>query len=178
MEIRYRIIKRPVKYARVELRGNEIWVIVPKDVDPSKVIMENRNWIMKQLKMIRKAEELAGSLEIIPRTQKKFRSLVERLALEYASLLKVKVKKVFIRKMTTSWGSCSEGGIINISRLAQYLPEKLIRYLIYHEVCHLLKWRHDKEFERLISEKFPEHRELDLELQAYWIRLNSMDKSS
>ena len=102
--IRYRIIRRPVKYARLELRGSEIWVIVPKNMDPLEVIMENRNWIVKQLKLIKRAEELAEKLEIIPRTRKKFRSLVEKLVLEYSSLLKVEAKKVFIRKMTTSWG--------------------------------------------------------------------------
>ena len=176
--IRYRIIRRPVKYARLELRGSEIWVIVPRNMDPIEVIMENRSWIVKQLKLIKRAEELAEKLEIIPRTRKKFRSLVERLVLEYSSLLKVDVKKVFIRKMTTSWGSCSEKGNININRLARYLPEKLVRYLVYHEVCHLLRWRHDEEFERLISERFPDHKELDLELQAYWIKLNSMNKAS
>ena len=151
---------------------------MPRNMDPIEVIMENRSWIVKQLKLIKRAEELAEKLEIIPRTRKKFRSLVERLVLEYSSLLKVDVKKVFIRKMTTSWGSCSEKGNININRLARYLPEKLVRYLVYHEVCHLLRWRHDEEFERLISERFPDHKELDLELQAYWIKLNSMNKAS
>lgn len=165
-----------MKHARLELRGNEIWVIVPKGINPNEVIIENRDWIIKQLRMIKRVEELAEKIEIIPRTRRKFRSLVEKLVLEYSSLLKVNVNKMFIRKMVTSWGSCSEKGIINISRLAQYLPEKLIRYLVYHEVCHLLRWRHDEEFERLISEKFPDHRELDLELQAYWFKLNSMNK--
>lgn len=174
--IRYRVIRKPVKYARVELRGNEVWVIVPKGINPHEVIMKNRSWIMRQLNVIKRAEELAEKVEIIPRTRRKFRSLVEKIILEYSSSLKVDIKKVSIRKMRTSWGTCSERGFINISKLAQYLPEKLIRYLVYHEICHLLRWRHDEEFERLISEKFPDYGELDLELQAYWIKLNSMNK--
>lgn len=174
--MRYRIIRRPIKHARLELRGNEIWVIVPANANPNKVIVKNREWIIKQLETIKTAEGLAEKIEIIPRTRRKFKSLVERIIHEYSSILGVDVKGWSIRKMTTSWGSCSGKGTINVSRLAQYLPEKLIRYIVYHEICHLLRWRHDGEFEKLISKQFPDHRDLDIELQAYLIKLNSLDK--
>ncbi|MCD6235689.1 MAG: hypothetical protein J7J94_01675, partial [Thaumarchaeota archaeon] len=48
IKIRYRVIRRPVKYARLELRGRELWIIIPEDADPMKVIRENRNWVKKQ----------------------------------------------------------------------------------------------------------------------------------
>jgi len=175
LRIRYRVLRRPVKYARLELRGSELWIIIPKDADLSKVIKENRKWIIQQSRLVEEAQKLASTLEIVPRTRKKFRALVERLVSEYASILNVKVNKVFIRKMKNSWASCSSAGNISISREARYLPEKLIRYIIYHEVCHLVRWRHDQVFHELISKFFPDYEKLDLQLHAYWIKLNAMN---
>lgn len=175
LRIKYRVLRRPVKYARLELRGSELWIIIPKDADLSKVIKENKKWIIQQSRLVEEAQKLASTLEIVPRTRRKFRALVERLVSEYASILNVKVNKVFIRKMKNSWASCSSAGNISISREARYLPEKLIRYIIYHEVCHLVRWRHDQVFHELISRLFPDHEKLDLQLHAYWIKLNAMN---
>ena len=177
IKIRYRVIRRPVKYARLELRGRELWIIIPEDADPMKVIRENRNWVKKQTWIVKQAERLASTLEIVPRTRKKFRALVKRLIEEYSGKLGVEVNKVYIRKMKNAWASCSSEGNISVSREARFLPEELIRYIVYHEVCHLIRWRHDKVFKELIAREFPNYEKLDLQLHAYWIKINAENSS-
>ncbi len=175
--IKYRIIRKSVKYPRLELWGNELRIIVPKNMDPFRIVRENSSWISRQIEFVRKAGALMDSLELIPRTKRKFRSLVQRLVEEYGKELNVRVNKVFVRKMKSCWGTCSSEKNITINREAQFLPEKLIRYVIYHEICHLIKWRHDEEFNKLIAEKFPDYEDLDLQLQAYWMKIREMNES-
>ena len=174
--VEFRIIYRDVKNPRLELRGSELWIILPIDADPSEVIKENRRWIARQLKFVEEARKLVPKLEVVPRTKKKFRALVKRIASEYSKLLNVTVNKVFIRKMKDAWASCSSKGNINVNRDAQYLPERILRYVVYHEICHLIRWRHDEEFHKLISKMFPDYDKLDLQLQAYWIKLKALGK--
>ena len=110
IKIRYRVIRRPVKYARLELRGRELWIIIPEDADPMKVIRENRNWVKKQTWIVKQAEKLASTLEIVPRTRKKFRALVKRLIEEYSEKLGVEVNKVYIRKNEERVGELQQRG--------------------------------------------------------------------
>ena len=176
--IRYRIIRRRVKHPRLEIWGNEIRIIVPGNMDPWRVVRENREWLIRQIEIARRAAELSGKIELVPRTRRKFRSLVERVVREYAEELGVEVNRIFVRRVESAWGSCSGRGNITINAVAQWLPERLVRYIAYHEVCHLKRWRHDKEFERIVRGKFPDHEDLDLRLQAYWIKLRERDKVS
>jgi predicted metal-dependent hydrolase len=175
--VTYRIIRRRVKYPRLEVWGNEIWIIVPSNVDPWRVVRENKRWLIRQIEIVRRAVELSERIELVPRTRRKFRSLVERVVREYAKELGVEVNKIFVRRVKSAWGSCSGRGNITINAAAQWLPERLVRYIAYHEICHLRRWRHDREFERLMGEKFPDHEDLDLQLQAYWIKLKEQNKT-
>jgi len=171
LRIRYRILRRPVKRAKIELRGGEFWVIVPRGADPYKAIEENRKWVLERARLGEEVERLAPGLEVVHRTRRGFKRLVREIVSEYVELLGVRVNRVFVRRMCSCWGSCSRAGNISISSEAIYLPERLLRYIIYHEVCHLIHWRHDGGFVEMISRLFPDHEELDLQLQAYWMRL-------
>jgi len=175
--IKYKIIRKSVKYPRLELWGNELRIIVPRNADPLKIMRENSRWIGRQVEFVRKAKALSESINLVPRTKKKFKALVRKIVEEYSKQLNLEVNRISVRKMRSCWGNCSSEKNIAINREAQFLPDKLIRYIIYHELCHLIRWRHDKEFKKLISEKFPDYEDLDLQLQAYWIKIRETIKS-
>ncbi len=61
-----------------------------------------------------------------------------------------------IRTMQTKWGSCSRKGMLtlNSSLIINALP--LIRYVIIHELCHLVYFNHTKDFYTLLSRIMPE----------------------
>ena len=52
------------------------------------------------------------------------------------------------------------------------LPENLIHYIIYHELLHLDYKKHDYNFKRELSEKFPEYKQREQELFKYWFLIN------
>ena len=57
--MRYIVIRRPVKHARIELRDGEIVVIAPRGVDPEKIVERKREWIERNLRKIEEIKERA-----------------------------------------------------------------------------------------------------------------------
>jgi hypothetical protein len=85
----------------------------------------------------------------------------------------VTVKKIRFREMRTKWASCNSSGNITINSLMKDMPGELIDYVVYHEVSHLKKMRHNDKFWGIIAKKFPYYKEHEKELSIYWFRLNS-----
>ena len=65
-------------------------------------------------------------------------ALAEPAGLRYADLA--------IKNQRTRWGSCSATGRISLNRKLLFLPRDLVRYVIWHELCHLLEPNHSQRF--------------------------------
>ncbi len=63
--------------------------------------------------------------------------------------------KINIKPMKTKWGSCNRKGTLtlNTNLILNSLP--LIRYVIIHELCHLVFFNHTNEFYALLSKLMP-----------------------
>lgn len=55
-------------------------------------------------------------------------------------------EKWIFRRQKTRWGSCSSKRQISINLHAVFLPDDLFKYLIMHEISHLVHMNHGKEF--------------------------------
>ena len=69
----------------------------------------------------------------------------------------VEVKKLYVRKMKTHWGSCNcEKQTLRLnSELAKRDPVYL-EYVIVHEMLHIIEKGHNKKFYRLLNQYLPE----------------------
>jgi len=75
-------------------------------------------------------------------------------AAEYAAVAKVKPCSITIGDAGTRWGSCSSQGRIRLSwRLILATPE-VRRYVVAHEVAHLVHLHHGLEFKALEARLF------------------------
>ena len=64
--------------------------------------------------------------------------------------------KIVIRRMQSSWGSCSSKGIISLNIKLIQVPKEYIDYVLIHELCHLKYLHHEPEFYKLLSRIMPD----------------------
>lgn len=65
-------------------------------------------------------------------------NLAMQTGLRYADLT--------IKNQRTRWGSCAPTGRISLNCKLLFLPPELVRYVMAHELCHLLEANHSERF--------------------------------
>lgn len=164
-------------------RDGQIIVRVPNRVSRAaaeKFLEEKSEWIDKTLAKIKEKEE---SRETLPKfTQKELYIIKKRakqeipfLVEEYASVMGVTYEHISIRAQKTVWGSCTADGNLNFNCLLVLLPERLIRYVVVHELCHRKEMNHSQKFWQEVEKILPDYKELRKQLkdegEAYLDRL-------
>ncbi len=71
-----------------------------------------------------------------------------------------------LKPMKSQWGSCNSVGIIALNTRLMFLPERLVAYIVHHEVVHLQIHRHDRSFRAMVEVLFPDRISLDKQLHA------------
>ena len=69
-----------------------------------------------------------------------------------------------LRKMSCRWGSCTSRKRVLFNPLLIRTPRACVRYVVAHELSHLVSLRHDKEFFRALEQLEPRWRELRIQL--------------
>jgi len=72
-----------------------------------------------------------------------------------------------IRSQRTRWGSCASGGALSFNWRLLLAPERVLDYVVWHEVCHLRCADHSPAFWALLDEHCPQWRPA-----ARWLREN------
>ena len=139
-----------------------------------KIIKKHEKWIYKKFMEINKKKNEAKNINLeLNRDISKFTDLIKELILKFSSKLNVRVNKIYFKKMKSRWGSCSAKKNISINIYLNYLPQKLIEYVVFHEIAHLLELNHSKKFWSIISSHFPDYKNLEKELSIYWLAINN-----
>ncbi len=66
------------------------------------------------------------------------------------------------------WASCSPSGTISLNQKLMFMPERLVRYVLVHELCHLAHMNHSKRFWSRVRRHEPRCLELRRELGDSW----------
>lgn len=86
---------------------------------------------------------------------------------EYAAKIGRRPARVAVRPTTSRWGSCSAKGNISLSLYLVFSPENIIRYVIAHEMSHLVHMNHSAEFWRVVEGLYPQYKNA-----RKWLREN------
>lgn len=78
-----------------------------------------------------------------------------RRARALAAKLDRKITRITVRDMTSRWGSCSSTGALAFSWRLIFAPERVLNYLVAHEVSHLVVMSHGPRFWRLVETLSP-----------------------
>ena len=95
------------------------------------------------------------------------REAAEPLIAKWEVRLGVRVRKLFLQRMKTRWGSCTaQSGHIRLNTELVKKPKELLEYVVAHELMHLIDPTHGERFLSLLDEHVPDWREARAELNA------------
>jgi hypothetical protein len=80
-------------------------------------------------------------------------------------------RQVTIRTQKSRWGSCSVQNNISLNAKLIRLPEKLVDYVLLHELLHTKIKNHGKKFWAELNRITGDARGMAAELRAYWFML-------
>ncbi|MCX8109532.1 MAG: M48 family metallopeptidase [Verrucomicrobiae bacterium] len=99
------------------------------------------------------AEDLRGVVE--SHLWRLARGVLPARVRELAERVGVQVQKVVVRNQKSRWGSCSPRGTISLNWRLVQAPGWVCDYLIYHELVHLRKMNHSRQFWSLVDSVCP-----------------------
>ena len=86
----------------------------------------------------------------------------------YSKVMGLEPKSIDIKTFKSRWGSCSPKGDLEFNWVIVMAPNRVVDYVVIHELCHLKQLDHSpkfwKEVERVMPD-FAEHKE--------WLKVNS-----
>ena len=168
------ISKRKVKYPRLELRTGSPVLILPQegDFDSNVIIGKHQKWLEQKMKFIENLKNRYKNQKIYQRSESSLVKIVTRFVNKLSKVLKVKPERVDFRYMKTKWGSCSKKKRICLNLSLRYLPTRLIRYVVLHEMTHLLIPNHSESFWLYVKKEFKNPEQCEEMLYGYWFLLN------
>jgi predicted metal-dependent hydrolase len=92
--------------------------------------------------------------------------LIERTG-RFASIIGVKPTSVNIKSFKSSWGNCSVTGGINYNWKLVIAPERIVDYVVIHELCHILHHNHSPAFWQAVVKHCHDYRE-----RRSWLKIN------
>jgi len=104
--------------------------------------------------------------------RQQLKEAVPKLIAKWEPLMKVKVKRFYVRRMTSKWGSCTPSrGSIRLNTDLAKKPPACLDYVVMHEMVHLLEASHNKRFYALMSHFMPDWK-------TYRDQLNQFSRNS
>ncbi|WP_417667172.1 M48 family metallopeptidase [Pseudidiomarina sp.] len=142
----YRLKVETGHFKPAKLINGRLVVTVPADTNQSAMV---RNAIIRWYK--RHAEE-------------KLSEKAER----YANLMGVQPKSIGIKTFKSRWGSCLKNGHIDFNWLVMMAPNRVVDYVVIHEICHLTHYDHSTLFWKKVAKQMPDYEEC-----RRWLRRNA-----
>jgi hypothetical protein len=88
---------------------------------------------------------------------------------KYADFLRenynLKFSKIKIMNNKSRWGSCSSKAVLSFNWRLVFAPIEIIKYLVVHEMCHLIEMNHSQRFWDLVAKLDP-----DYQLSRSWLK--------
>ncbi|WP_319372138.1 YgjP-like metallopeptidase domain-containing protein [uncultured Ilyobacter sp.] len=177
--IQYKIIKRSKKNYILRIRDeNSIELSIPKREtykNGEYFIIKNIEIIEKKLTEYEKKRRQInpnGTVrflgEILPKRKNSFmesnmkeegiKILLEEVK-KWSEIIGVYPAKIRVKPLKSSWGICYSNGNITLNIKLIKADLKIMKYVIIHELCHLLHHNHSKEFWNEVKKFFPEYKE-------------------
>jgi predicted metal-dependent hydrolase len=151
----------------VERESHYLWgrrhllTVIQRDVKPS-VTLDHKRLTLT----VRPGSPAAKRAEVIHNWHKSLlHALVPALIKKWEPKLGVTVRRYFLQRMKTKWGSCNHrADHIRLNTELVKKPKDLLEYVVVHEMVHLLEPTHSERFLALLEQNYSTWREARAEL--------------
>lgn len=92
---------------------------------------------------------------------------LQEKAKRFSAQLVVWPKKVGIKSYKSRWGSCNSKEEVYYDWRIIIAPQRIIDYVVAHELCHLIHHNHSKDYWKLFESVIPDYRE-----SKEWLKVN------
>lgn len=176
VNVEFEVDYRDIIYPRLEYKTGNLRLILPKNYENATTLLQKyKKWITKKEITISAALEEAKEKRIdMKRTKIEFQDLVFSIVKKYEEEFSFKINKIFLKKMKTKWGSYTSKGNLTINTLLKYLPEGIIKYVIFHEMAHSIERKHNKRFWKIVNQKFNDSQTKENDLLVHWFLVQRM----
>ncbi len=163
-------------YLRVKSSGAKLEVNAPltmTDAMITRFVLERQDWIEDaRSKHLVKEKQMEEAPVMVPFQEREARGRLQRqirgLILAYEPVMGVKTNGFTIRKMKTRWGSCNvKTGHMSFNFALAFVPEECLRYVVVHEMTHLLEPSHNARFWALMETYLPGSKQLRKQLNQF-----------
>jgi len=87
----------------------------------------------------------------------------------YSKIVGVEYQSIGIKSYKSRWGSCSIDGVIDFNWKIIMAPNRIVDYVVVHELCHLIHHDHSPKFWKEVERVMPDYAECKA-----WLRENGV----
>lgn len=163
----YRIIRSSRKTLAIQVSvSGQVTVRAPHTMPDSTIqrfLSQKESWILKHLShsASRPAQPQAENPPLSEFRRSYYmesaRKIFKRKTAAYARKMGVTYGRITIREQKTRWGSCTSEGNLNFNWRLIFAPEKVLDYVVVHELSHRKEMNHSPAFYAVVASVMPEY---------------------
>lgn len=93
--------------------------------------------------------------------------VIEERVNGFSAQLTVRPRKIGIKNYRSRWGSCNARGEVYFNWRIIMAPQRVLDYVVVHELCHLIQLNHSKDYWKLLETIMPDYKE-----SRVWLKMN------
>lgn len=148
----YHLVPQPISKVQAKVRSGERMVLITYPENFSLADTEVRSKLRKSIEGVLRYE-----------AKKYLPGRMRELASQYG----YSFKALTIKNNRTNWGSCSSLKNINLNLHLMRLPDRLIDFIVVHELVHTKIANHGQGFKETLKSHFPDAAALDREIKKF-----------
>jgi predicted metal-dependent hydrolase len=87
--------------------------------------------------------------------------------IRYSPIVGVETNGYKVKEFQSRWGSCTPGGRVDFNWKIIMAPNRVVDYVVVHELCHLKQHDHSPQFWKLVESIMPDYLE-----SKEWLRVH------
>ena len=158
--IPYTLQRSKIKNLYIYVKDGEVIVKAPvrlSDKYIEEFLNKKSKWIYENLQKSKNKVKKEEKIE--KKDVERLQKIVEDNIYKYSKILGKSPRKVRIKDLKYAWGSCSSNQNISINLKLATKDERAIKYVVLHEMCHLIYMNHSKNFWNLVEKNMPNYKE-------------------